>query len=269
MQLFKRIVKQGVIFLKVIRHRHWHDKIHTLTAAAILLLLFSGKFDVLYKETLLYSVYLYFPFTFGYLFNSFGDKKEDSVVGKDMFEGVSKQLMLTVTVIAGVGTFLVPILFYRFEILIIVGIGALLLIFYSLPGVKLKTKGLTGLITASVAQRLPFLFYWILLLDEKYLTLYLFGWLLLISFLIELKHQLEDLRVDEQVAFKTFAVGQGLDKMRNYIYAVTFLLGVYLCVPFGLGIFCPMGSLILLPIVLAAFTSNTLYYIYTDFWRYV
>jgi 4-hydroxybenzoate polyprenyltransferase/flavin-dependent dehydrogenase len=93
---------------------------------------------------------------------------------------------------------------------VFVAITLLLGLGYSLPGLRLKERGVLGLIAAAALQRLPV---FVLMVEwpprSPGLAVALGAWLFALGLVFILEHQLEDLDADRRAGVRTWAAGVG------------------------------------------------------------
>jgi 4-hydroxybenzoate polyprenyltransferase len=199
--------------------RHWAVLTHNSIIENIFLLFFIALSARLFTtafivDLIIFVLFSVFSTTYGYLINDLADKQLDKLHGKNnTFENDSYtkaalivQLFLILSVLCGL-RFIGNHLFI--PLWIFWGLAAT---FYSLPPVRLKERGKTGLIVVVVAQRaLPALlifsafnhFEWI---DITFFTAYIF----FRGLSSDLNHQLSDYHNDLLTKTDTFAVEAGI-----------------------------------------------------------
>lgn len=197
--------------LDLLRWNEWYDsKLPLITACAYELSLrrpmgFGASTFKMFTALLFYASFV----GFGYLLNDYCDWEVDCKAGKRRgIHSLSKGTAVAILVGLFVGGWL-ALLPYReagLQLAIILGFSYLVNISYSLRPLRLKERGLAGLISASVAQRaLPILVFGIIWKDLGWAVL---GWSTL-GFLVGLRyiliHQQEDLLTDRESGVKTFA----------------------------------------------------------------
>jgi 4-hydroxybenzoate polyprenyltransferase len=192
--------------------------------AAIFYIALSGEE---YNLVFIGHVFLFLLFStvmtaFGYLVNDLADKELDKRQGKDnAFQNVSVKtagLYLLLTLFVGVA-FAVPFLTRPWFAVIWI-IWILLAVFYSLPPLRLKERGLIGLIvTVAAQQTLP-----VAILFASFGNLFSLSALVFILFATvrggssDVSHQMRDSARDAKANTKTFAVTAGNHVVRR-IYA--------------------------------------------------
>lgn len=163
-----------------------------------------------FLKLILFLVLSFFSTTYGYLINDYADIDLDRLHGKtNTFEDVNKKnaLLIVIGFLCLIFVLTVP---FRENItfVIIYLFWILLTTFYSLPPIRLKERGLSGLIAASTAQRfLPVLLsfavfsYW-----ELLPLIIILIYILLRGLTSDLNHQIQDYVNDSKTSTKTAAV---------------------------------------------------------------
>lgn len=152
---------------------------------------------------------------FGYALNDYSDIAVDRLAGKvntiGMMDPVAAQGWLACLGIVGF-TVLLP--FYRERLVLITTlICYLFCISYSLPPVRFKERGISGLIVSAVAQRsLPMLVGMALFDGFDIHSWLLFSLFAIMGIRWIIVHQLLDFRLDELAQVKTFAQTYGYDR---------------------------------------------------------
>jgi len=114
-QIFKRILA----FLRLIRYFEWQDKIQTIVVSTLLLMVFSKGSFIPLINIVIFILYLYPAFSYGYLINSYADRAPDMKVGKDEFVSFSKRFALGILVVSGYLSFALPLLFGSIPIILL------------------------------------------------------------------------------------------------------------------------------------------------------
>ncbi len=170
----------------------------------------------------------------GYFLNDLFDEKQDFLSKKFNFTRIiNKYLMvLTISLFWFLGFYLIHSLSKNASFLLV--IQFLLLCIYSVPGIRLKEKGLLGLVTdAFYAHVIPAII--LLNILQEYTAIPVFLWISFstFSFLLGMRditiHQLEDLENDIQSNTQTFAV-KNLQYVKNQIDKLNILSALSLCI---------------------------------------
>jgi 4-hydroxybenzoate polyprenyltransferase len=225
------MVTRSFHLLHIMRFWDWRDKIYTIIIATLLLLLFSNATPDIYPKVLLFIVYIFFPFIFGYMLNDIADRKIDAQVGKIRTHHFSSNTVFTIVVIFGIATMTFPLIFNNIGIMVTTLIGVGFTILYSVKPFRFKERGLLGLVIVSTTQRLAFIFLLFIIPNTLMVGSYLFGWLILTDVLIETSFQLSDYANDIKTGTKTFAVSHGTTVTKYIIYVTGVLLVLYFIIP--------------------------------------
>jgi len=202
------------------------------------------------KNILLLAVLLFYQtalLSYVFLLNSLTDKKIDCAVGKSFaLEKFPNWFVYFVLVATGLVTIAIPLYFNPVAQYIGI-ISFLLATFYSANPLRLKTKGVAGILVAGFSTSLPFLFFVSIIGENPLLGIFIFGVLFLRHLAGELLHQIEDYENDKKTETRTLAVRIGKDKTKKLTKAIiTFYSAyVFLSLLFGLE-----GIVLLLVILL-------------------
>lgn len=254
MHVIKTFIKNITYTLDYVRYWEWYDKVQSIIIAVIVLITYSGVFFNIGFSVVVFVVYLYCAFTFGYIANNYFDKDDDKRVGKESSITLFSLRTARILIIgSGIGTFLLPLWYQSIEI-VLINVAAMVMGFaYSAKPLRLKVHGFWGIGAASVAQRLPFAFFYILVPGHPLLVSYLFVWLLLLGLLIEADFQLIDYYDDRVNNIETYAVRIGIKKMIYLIYTLLTTLILWALVP---TIVAWSFQGILISILLVIFSAN-------------
>jgi len=170
-------------------------------------------------DILVFLLFSIFSTTYGYLINDFADVKLDKTHGKsNTFSEDSKIKSISVIILFLILSIISGYNFVGNNTFLILWITWILLsTFYSLPPVRLKEKGVTGLVFVVFAQRLlPILlvfsaFSFTLFTEIILLSTYVF----LRGLSSDINHQLNDIKYDTQTNTKTFAVKIGKKRVES------------------------------------------------------
>tara|TARA_Y100000310_G_scaffold345788_1_gene469949 strand:+ start:3498 stop:4298 length:801 start_codon:yes stop_codon:yes gene_type:complete len=223
-------------FLSLIRHWHWQTNFYTNIAALLLLLLVTGAIQTQEVFVFIYIVHLYILYAGVFLVNNFADSEEDAHVGKennfDVFPRAFTLPLMVVLVLLG---FFISFLYDSRAIVFLTGVILFFALFYSLPPIRFKKRGFLGPLTSSVSQRLPFLFFYFLIPNSASVFWYLFGWLIITSFIIEIGFQLADSANDIQNRTQTYVIVIGVEKTVLVLKSLILFLFAYLAMAFFIG----------------------------------
>lgn len=248
------------LFLKLlalIRYWQWQEKMQIIAVSVLLLFLFNQERVSLYVAINAFYIFLYTALilSYGYLINSYADRKADAKVGKDYYLDFSENFIKKTAIFLGVCTLIFPILFFNVYIIGISFILFLLATYYSLEPIRFKRRNFLGIIVASM-QKTPFLFF-LFFTSQAYTVLFLFGWILIISFIIEIAHQISDFENDKKTNINTYVVAYGINNARNVILILSVILIAYILSVF---IIFDMSISVLGVLVLFIFSHNAIYY---------
>jgi len=172
-----------------------------------------------------YSCILFFT----YLLNDWTDRKEDLKQGKKKksreFSRGQITTILTSLLIIGVGS----ILYVHQSIVTIILVASQFIVatIYSLGPVRLKERGIWGILVAAIFQRVPvFIIFAILVSINTIVSMYICIWLSLLGFIFIFEHQIEDWHEDQKYSVTTYLVTIGIkvgSQILRWIY-LAFLL---------------------------------------------
>jgi len=220
----------------------------------------------------------------GYLFNDLFDIEKDTLAGKRNFLAGKSSLATLVFFLASAVFVLLPWWFLpknKFSF-ILIGVQFGLFIIYSAPPIRLKERGLAGIITdALYAHGIPaILAAYTFALAAHYVfptadIFVLFAWQTVAGFRNILIHQAEDLEADKKAGSKNFVTGM---ESEDFYSALKCLIGVelLLCISF-FGVLCSgnllfavcMAVILALSItVLILFRHQTMPRFLNSLWRY-
>lgn len=227
----KNILSYITPVFDLIRYWQWYDKVSTNILAALLLLIYTDNIYARTDELITFIMYLFIIYSYGYLLNSYTDRKEDMKVGKNYFGTFSERSVKIIILFLGASTVIIPIFFIDVLIVALLMVGLLFATFYSLKPLRLKERGLLSIFIPTITQRLPFLFFFIIEPTNPHIFFYLMGWLVLIGLITEFAHQAGDYLNDKNTNVKTFAVRFGIPLTTKYVHAISALLIIYLTLP--------------------------------------
>ena len=247
----KKFFIQCTELLDMVRFWDWHPMLWKNTIAALALLSFTGTLVFLKNEFVVYVVYSFIAFSFGFIVNNLSDRRIDVAVGKDYFLKATPQQFKVLSAVLLILLISIPFYFQINALFVVVAIGLLIGISYSLPPIRLKERGLLGVIAPIIAQRLPFTLFFFLLPEAYQFVLYLFIWLLIDGFIVELDQQLHDLKNDTTTATDTYLTRIGNEKAQALFYVLAVVLIFYLLLPL-------LSGEVLLTALLLLFSMDTL-----------
>jgi 4-hydroxybenzoate polyprenyltransferase len=204
--------------------RQWAALTHNSVIENIFLIFFIALSASLFTtdfivDLIIFLLFSFFSTTYGYLINDLADKKLDKLHGKNnTFENDSYTKAALIVLLFLILSVLCGLWFMNNNLFIPLWIfWGLAATFYSLPPLRLKERGKTGLIVVVIAQRaLPALlifsafnrFEWI---DIAVFTAYIF----FRGLSSDLNHQLSDYQNDLLTKTDTFAVEAGIIKAQK------------------------------------------------------
>jgi 4-hydroxybenzoate polyprenyltransferase len=215
--------------LSIISSRNWgiirYNSIWQNLAALFYIALAGAEYNLVFiGYVFLFLLFSTVMTAFGYLVNDLSDKELDKQQGKpNAFQNISvKTAAMYILLTLGVGLAAAIPFLTRPWFAALWLIWILLAIFYSLPPMRLKERGLIGLIVTIAAQQtLP-----VAILFATFGELFSWGALIFILFATirggssDVSHQMRDLASDAKVGAKTFAVVAG-SKTVHRIYATS------------------------------------------------
>jgi len=126
-----------------------------------------------------------------------------------------------------------------------------LITFYSAEPLRLKTKGIFGLISVSlVTAALQFLIFVIIINKQFELGFYLAGFLFLGQLVLEAMHQIDDFENDKKQDARTWAVRTGKKNAKFFLKISIMFFGLYHFVSFAFGVW--KGGLIFVIVLLTS-----------------
>lgn len=200
-------------FLQLIRWKDWYNsKLPVFLLAYYYLLL-------VYNKVLLEFLILLIPLTiffcslasFGYMLNDYADQVTDQITGKKNIIGSFKKwqqiIILVIFFFVGLISY-TPIYKYKFALIFLIS-SYISAIFYSVSPFRLKERGIWGIISVSLAQRVfPLLIVFSIFNHFKLDTLIF----VILSFFIGLRwifiHQILDRKHDIAANVETFAASK-------------------------------------------------------------
>ncbi len=252
------MIKRILNVLELIRYWQWQDKIQTVLIAILSLIIFTNTLSLLWKEIIIFFCYFYAACSYGYLINLYFDEHVDKQAKKFPLLDFSSYFVKILIGITGILTLFLPFLFHNGSIILLSIIIFFMATFYSAPPLRFKNRDIWGLAVAAITQRLPFLFFVFLIPEHKTFTFYLFGWLLIIGFLIELAHQIDDYHNDLKTGIKTAGVSWGIKKTKKIIYALFIILIIYMAIPLIQLLTTQINQNIFLSLILFIFSMETI-----------
>lgn len=235
-----RIDRMAQQLISLSRVHEWWDKLHTVFAASLVLLVLNpcSKNCVWLLPVL--AVYTAFLLSYGYALNSYSDREQDKIVGKHReLNGIPNRQLLLASCFFALGTVTIPLLFSDYRVIILGLINFFLATFYSLKPLRFKERGMLGIIVPALVQRpLPFLFFVLLVSSISMLSWYLLNWLMIVELTMMFVHQLQDFKNDREAQVSTWAQKSGYYQSKRATTYFFLLMIAYLTVPlFIFGIY--------------------------------
>jgi 4-hydroxybenzoate polyprenyltransferase len=242
--LFKKLK----VIRELIRWDHWYEsKIPLFFIIGYTLLILHGL-DVIsflnYIRLILFSIFF---LAFGYALNDYCDQEYDLQVGKP---NAIATLSSTRAILFLVLLFISGWLCLPFKNPLSISLASLAyssMAFYSLPPLRLKERGLLGLITASIAQRtLPGLLFFEAF-QHWTIDAFLFSLLyLFIGLRWIIAHQIWDYENDLRSGVRTYATQVGKDRLQCWLEWVVFPIELALSASLIVYYFKPLPWLVFL-----------------------
>ena len=201
--------------LKYIRAREWMPKIveYLLVSSLFYYTLEIERASIHNHLALL--LYQFFFYSYSYSLNDVTDVVQDRQAGilKEAHKLTTVQ-NLVILVFLALPSLILPFFFSNLFVGLI-GIGNLLFATaYSLHPIRLKEKGVWGLLPPALSQRvIPFMMFALLLSNNWGTILYFSVYLLLLGFCVIVDHQITDYTSDYTVTTYTFAVQIGKNRI--------------------------------------------------------
>ena len=196
--------------IKTIRLNDW--VIH------ILIFIFCGgiyafsftKIPTGYWHTFAYLIILqFFLYPFTYTLNDYCDYESDKIKWQKK-DKRPKRISLSIPIIFLLLTFIFNFFNFNKTVFLLVLFIVIISYAYSATPIKLKTKGIYGVLSASLGQRVPFFLALTLQYEINTVPLvFLTTYIVITGFLFILNHQLEDYVFDELNRFNTFVKSTG------------------------------------------------------------
>ncbi len=245
--IIESFLKRVVNYLRLVRFWEWQGRLQIFIVCGFLLWVFSGSDHFPTKEFLVLIIYLHFAYSYGYGLNSLADRRADLVISRDNFCDFSRRFLISTVVFNGFFTIVIAWFLHNIYIFTLTIIGLLLATFYSLKPICFKEKGMLALFVSALSHSLPFLFFVFLLKSHYWLMAYLFGWMMILGFFLEISQQIGDYFNDQLTQTRTFARDKGVVFTKKVVYLTGALLLLYLVPPaFVEGVYGALVSLVLL-----------------------
>lgn len=160
----------------------------------------------------------------GYMINDFHDRREDR--GKRTRRSLVQRRPWLVYALGlcslATGMVLIVLSAPTTGIVVVAGIQVAGGLAYSMPGTRLKERGVWGLLAAATLQRIPSFLMFVLAFPRRPLAVAaLLAWLLVVGLIFILEHQLLDLRHDRAASVRTWVTERGrleAQELRHRLY---------------------------------------------------
>jgi 4-hydroxybenzoate polyprenyltransferase len=246
--------------LSLIRAYEWVDKLQQIFIAAFILIIYLPHPERYLIQIAIVGIYVIFLGSYGYVINSYEDRKQDAKVGKhpEALYFSCKQIKVILTFFA-IPSLAIPLYFPDVKIKVLGIVTFILVTLYSLKPVRLKERGIWGIFTAALTQRaLPFLlFVFLIPLSDLIVASFLLGWLSLTGIVVIMAHQLGDFESDKKARVNTWALKLGRDKVGELI-KITLVL-MLICILICFLIF-PFYDGVAISLVIFAFSGYSILY---------
>ena len=233
--------------LKLVRVYEWMEKLQVSFVAAFILLIFMPYPWRFLWALIVLGIYMLFLGSYGYTLNSYCDREQDAKVGKHPeISYFSDRQVLIILLALALFSLGIPLYFADIKIRILGIVTFFLVTFYSAKPIRLKERGLWGIVVATLTQRpLPFLLFALLVPCDEKLAGFLFGWLCFIGVLMIVAHQIIDFDNDEKAKVYTWAVRAGKSRAKRWLKFAVVLMLVYTFAPVFVSAFVSVKSLAL------------------------
>ncbi len=229
-----RLMTLAQQLISVSRVHEWWDKLHTVLVVTLVLLVLRPCTENCLWLLPVLAVYMAFLGSYAYALNSFSDREHDRKAGKRReLESISDRQLLCASCFWGFGAFTIPLLFSDSRISMLGLVTFLLATFYSVKPLRLKERGMLGIVVPALVQRpLPFLFIVLLIAPHSVLSWYLLGWLMMVGLTMMFAHQLQDFKCDRNAHVATWAQRAGFYQSRRITIYSFLLMLAYLTLSF-------------------------------------
>lgn len=192
-------------------------------------------FSYYFHHVIILSIYFIFFASYGYLLNDYYDREIDQRQNKKKyFVNLSRFSFMLILLTLLICSFLIILFYYpKIEFILLYILQILFVTLYSIQPIRLKERGIYGILTAAIIQRVPhFIILAIVVSLNLYVTIYMSIWLTSLGILFIIEHQYEDFEQDKICKVKTFLVTIGQEKalfMRKLSYILFYsIVGILL-----------------------------------------
>jgi len=240
-------------FWRIFRFGEWNRTIMLVVITGLLILAFNNKLNQdNMHDMALYSLYLILMGMFGFLLNSYADRKADHKVGRKVYiYNYSRRFVIALLAIMAFCVFVFPIVFENLLVFLAGSVLIILTVSYSIRPIRLKERGLSGFVLLVIAMiPLPFSIF-IMLFDIGLIEGAIFlGFFLLFSFVDELAQQIEDREHDLRTKTTTWMTQLSKKSQKRLMGLFLFTLLLY---PFVFFIFYELPYAFILLVVFGLF----------------
>jgi 4-hydroxybenzoate polyprenyltransferase len=213
-----------------LRLKDWYaSKVPLILSLGLFLLTTQSEKGATLAKIIGFLLYYMCLMTFGYGANDWLDYESDTLAQKRTLQNrpVLHVRLLILLVLFSVGLRLIPTSNWMDKA---AAIGIFLLAFlYSAPPVRLKERGILGLITSSLVQlALPALLFITVFREKNITTFIIIGWYFLIGLRWVMIHQIEDFSNDQKSNTKTFTIIHGLKLTESLITYLVLPIEIFL-----------------------------------------
>jgi len=212
-----------------LRINEWMDTVLIVSTSCILSIFFGPDIMANLRHYFVFMVYLISVLVYGFLVNSYADRKEDMAVGKNVvFSKLSKFWIISVVVISGGAFLVVPTLVSNLNVIFFNFFVFLVATFYSVRPVRLKERGLMGVIaSASARGSLPFVIFIHIAKIPIIMGAYFLVWMFLSEFVGDILHHIIDYHNDVQTKTSTWITRMGLRRSKKILRIFLVVLFLY------------------------------------------
>ncbi len=236
--MLRSILIKSAIYVRAI---DWILKVIGFLIASLILIFFTEVYSEHWKTFIIVLIHQCFFYSFAYSFNNFHDVFIDKLkeIKNPMLQYDKKFNMTILSSLAFFSIF--ATLFSYNPLLISIGLLNLFLaIAYSMRPIRLKERGVYGLVPPILGQRvLPFFMFAFFASDDYRAIIYFIIYFLLLGLIGILEHQILDYENDLKLKVKTFTTDIG---RRATIKSKMFTIVILLIIIFSAPIFFELGS---------------------------
>jgi 4-hydroxybenzoate polyprenyltransferase len=249
-------------FITLLRVWDWWSQVDIVFVSALIVLLFTPDPTRYLSSLIVLGAYMAFLGGYGYVLNSYTDRKQDTEAGKHIEVAYfSSAQHLTIILFFALGALGVPFIYDNNTVRVLGVITFILATFYSAEPFRFKERGILGPLAGTMPQRpLTFLFFAFSIGGPSLLAWFIFGWLVLSGFVVELNHQLIDYSIDKKTHVNTWAQMIGFARLRSTIILIQGITFAYMLIPVFL-----FGALngLTISLILFIFYKDVLMYLKT------